>query len=57
MATYFDVIRLYLLYRKSFKDKSNKDPSVLDICKKVIVDIKSVLKKAFLPINLDQRII
>lgn len=57
LPTYCDVMRLYLSYREIFKDESNKDPSVLDICKKVIIDVKSIWQKASLPVISDQRII
>ena len=57
LPTYSEVMKLFLWYRGLSKAESNKDPSVLDISKQVIVDIKCIWRKASLPTISDQRII
>ena len=57
LPTYSDVMKLFLWYRELLKAESNKDPSVLNISKQVIVDIKCIWRKASLPTISDQRII
>ena len=49
-------MKYYLYIRQSLKQKTNKDPSVSEIVKLVVVKLKMIWKKASIPIVPDQRI-
>lgn len=57
LPTYSDVMRCFLWQRQCLKSESDKDPSVLDISKKLLIDIKKIWQKASLPTISDQQII
>lgn len=57
LPTYSDVMRGFLWQRECLKFESDKDPSVLDISKKLLIDIKKIWQRASLPTISDQQII
>ena len=56
LPTSSNVMKCYLYIRQSLKQKTNKDPSVSEIVKLVVVKLKIIWKKASIPIVSDQRI-